>query len=99
MRMKHEYQLRNLKKWTHENPDVRAFCSLLIAMPHILHGEMRIALKILTMILIQGYSNCHDGILYPNIGGAGPERFDQCVSDAENLINTQTLGNEFNPSQ
>ena len=60
---------------------------------------MRIALKILTMILIEGYSNCADGSLHPNIGGNGPARFDQCMSDVENLISTYTLGNAFDPSQ
>ena len=67
-------------------------------MLRILHGEMRIYLKILTIIVIEGFSNCVDGSLCNNIGGAGPARFDQCMYDVQSLINTQTLGNDLNPS-
>ena len=60
---------------------------------------MRIVLKFLTMILIEGFSNCVDGSPNPSVGGDAQARFDQSMSDVEKLINTQTLGNEFNPSQ
>ena len=46
-------------------------------MPRILHGEMRVALKILMMILIEGCSTFFDGSICHNVGGAGPARFDQ----------------------
>jgi len=100
LRMKQEYQLKNLRQsLNHANPDVRAFYSLLTAMPCILHGENHICLKILKMILIEGYSNCLDGSLYSAIRGNGSARFDQYVKDVERLINYEILGDEFNPSQ
>ena len=62
-------------------------------------GGNRIGFKILNTILIQRYSNCMDGSLDPKIGCTRPDRFDQFMSDKENLVKTQILGNDFNPSQ
>ena len=73
LRMKNEHLLDNAKKsLKHANPNARAFYRLLTAMSCTLHGEMMIALKILNMILIEGYSNFIDGSSCPNISGAGP---------------------------
>ena len=78
---------------------MRAFYGSLTAMTCILHGEMRISLKILNMILIEGHSNWLDGILHSSIGDTGPDRLDRYTCDIENTINIQILGDNRNPSQ
>ena len=77
----------------HANSDVRALCSLSTATSRVLHGEMRIDLKFLTMILIEGHSTWLDGSFCHNIGGVGTALFGQHTSDVGKLINAQMLGN------
>ena len=81
------------------NLKVGEFYSLLMAIPCVLYGEMRISLKILHMTLIEGYSNCADRSSYSNISGTRPARFDKHAHDIEIAINVEILGDECNPSQ
>ena len=90
----------NLKKeLEHDNPDVQCSCSLLTTIPCMFHGEMRISIKFIQMIFIEGHSNCVDGNLCPNISGLGPARFNQHMLDVENVINDETLGEIDNEAQ
>ena len=98
--MKREYEINSLlKSLNHANPDMRAFHSVLTALPCMSHGEMRISLITLNKIFIEGYSNCVEGSTCSYIGGTGPARFTKCIEDIENIVSKYILGEEFNPVQ
>lgn len=91
--MKNEHEMLELRKaLDYASPDVRAFYSLLITMPCILHGEMRLALSIINKCMIEGYSNCIEGTLHSNIGGTGTARFEKYIEEFEDIVNKKILG-------
>ena len=68
------------------------------AAPCVLHGENRMGLKMLTMLLIEGLSNARDHKLYPNIRSEKTRR-ELFIKKVEEHINTSILGCPGNPAQ
>jgi len=76
----------------------KAFLSLHDAVPCILHLENRVGLKFFTMLLRSGLSNAVSGKTFSVLTAKG-NRFDSFFSAANDIVNTNVIGTEFNPGQ
>ncbi len=66
--LQHENRLRTLLDQVNHTEGVgEALFLVMQAMPCILHCENRVCLKILTMILIEGYSNAESGVILSSV--------------------------------
>ena len=65
----------------------------------MIHGETRLVLKTLSVIFVEGCSNCVEGIFNANTGGQSPARFDQCIKHVEKVVNEQILGSDLDCAQ
>jgi hypothetical protein len=68
------------------------------AEPCILHCENRVCLKILTMLLIEGYSNAEAGMILSDYNARNKKvRCEEYMRWLQKIINTRILGDEFDP--
>jgi hypothetical protein len=71
---------------------------VLQAVPCILHCENRVCLKILTMLVIEGYSNAEAGLILNEFNARNKKaRRDKFIKCLQTIINTKILGDEFDP--
>ena len=77
----------------------RALFLLMQAIPCVLHMEMRVGLKLLTMLLLEGLSEAAAGSLtFPDARTVN-QTVRAYVNVIETTINERVLGEEWNPSQ
>jgi len=70
---------------------------LMETIPCILHMENRVGLKLLTMLLLEGITRSRDGLLFTEIGSE-KGRVKAYIKCTEDIMNTQILGGQHNPS-
>ena len=96
------------KEWTLRNLSAevkacarseRALFLLMQAIPCVLHMEMRVGLKILTMLLLDGLAAAKDSTLTFPGAKTEKQRVRAYVKEIEKIINENVLGEEWNPSQ
>jgi hypothetical protein len=95
----HESQLRQLLDQVSHCEGVGVALFLVLqAVPCILHCENRVCLKILTMLVIEGYSNAEARLILSEFNArnkkASGEEYSTCL---QKIINTKILGDEFDP--
>jgi hypothetical protein len=97
----HEYKMRLLlDQVQHCEGTGLALFLVLQAVPCILHCENRVCLKILTMIISEGLSNAETGRILTNISCTSKKlRMEAFISELQRIINTEILGDEYNPMQ
>lgn len=88
----------NLKKLSHCTTLEASIIALLHKIPCSSHAENRIGIKLLTMVLMEGFSNAVEGLLFAHITSA-KERIKAFATQIENILNTQILGDDYGPSQ
>ena len=94
-----EYKLQqHLKKVAHCTKLEASLIALLHKIPYILHCENRVGLKILFMLLHEGYSNVLNGTLFAHIRGEN-NRIVAYAQEIERILNTYILGDEDGPAQ
>lgn len=72
--------------------------ALLHKFPCILHCENRVGIKLLTMLLIEGFSNVQQGLIFGHIRGM----HDRIIAFAEriqSILNNEIIGDEDGPAQ
>ena len=87
----------NLKKLSHCTTLEASIIALLHKIPCSLHAENRIGIKLLTMVLMEGFSNAVEGLLFAHITSA-KERIKAFATQIENILNSQILGDDYGPS-
>ena len=94
-----EYRLRKLQEETgaSERPETAMFL-LMQAVPCILHLENRVALKLLTMVVLEGISKTNEGLLFADVQGSR-ERLSHYISSIEKCMNETILGTVNSPAQ
>lgn len=94
-----EHKLRqHWKKLKHCSKLESALIALLHKIPDILHCENRVGIKLLTMLLKEGFSNVQKGFLFGYIRSER-ERLERYAKEIENILNTIVLGDEDGPAQ
>jgi hypothetical protein len=94
-----EHKLRQyLKKLEHCTTLEQALIVLLHKIPCILHCENRVGLKLLSMLLQEGFANVKKGYLFGHIRSE-KERISAYAQRIENILNTVILGDEDGPAQ
>jgi hypothetical protein len=88
----------NLKKLEHCFALEAAIIALSHRIPCILHAENRIGIKILTMILMEGFSNALEKIIFSNISSA-KDRITAYAEKIQEMLNHEILGDEDGPAQ
>jgi len=88
----------NLKKLQHCSALEAAIITLLHRIPCILHAENRIGIKILTMILMEGFSNALEKKIFGNISSA-KDRITAYAETIQEMLNNEILGDEDGPAQ
>ena len=88
----------------HEKPNPDRLFDLIMAIPCILHLEMRVGIKMLSMIVVRGIYNARKDILPwqmadENRSKAENPRIKQFVDKLEKTVNEQILGTEKAPAQ
>ena len=94
-----EHKLRcHLEKLQHCNLLDACMIALLHKIPCILHCENRVGIKLLTMILLEGFSNAQQGLIFSHIRCVRDRinAFAECIQD---IFNTQILGDDEGPAQ
>jgi len=69
------------------------------AVPCILHCENRACIKILSMVVLEGFSNAEVGHILQEEGNSKKKRKEAYISRLERIINTRILGDELDPLQ
>jgi hypothetical protein len=69
------------------------------AVPCILHCENRACIKILSMVVSEGFSNAEAGHILQEEGNSKKKRIEAYISRLEWIINTRILGDELDPLQ
>jgi hypothetical protein len=72
--------------------------ALMHKIPCILHGENRVGIKLLTMVLMEGVSNAIERKIFGHINSI-KERIKAYAMSIENLLNQQILGDDDGPAQ
>jgi hypothetical protein len=91
---------RLLLSLEHAREKPNAFLDLLKSVPCILHLENRVAIKILTVLLIHGLSLSDRGKLKaPAFANTSKLRMQHFVGAVEEVTNTKLLGSHVNPTQ
>jgi hypothetical protein len=94
-----EHKLRqHLKKLQHCSTLEQCLIVLLHKVPDIMHCENRIGLKLLSMVLREGFDNAKKGFLFGAIRSEA-ERIQRYVEHIEKIFNTTILGDEDGPAQ
>lgn len=75
-----------LSEISHGTTRENALFVLMSTLPCSLHGNNRMGIKIQTMLLLEGFSNCREGLLYPNIKSEG-KKVKQYLLDIEKIVN------------
>ena len=83
---------------SHCTPKETACFLMINAIPCILHMELRVGLKILTMLLVEGLSNVKERNLYVEIDSLGG-RISRFLQDVSEVVNKELLGTNENPTQ
>ena len=102
-RLRPELHLENklrqhLKKLEHCTKLEASLIALLHKIPCILHCENRVGLKILFMLLQEGFCNVKNGTLFPHIRGEN-NRILAYAQEIERILNNNILGDEDGPAQ
>ena len=88
------------KRLTHATRAEEALYYLFRAIPCILHLEMRVGIKLLEQLFLEGETNAYEGKIFGHIrGDVGNTRFQKYVETTETIVNKQILGTEMSPSQ
>ncbi len=94
-----EWKLRqHLKKLEHCTRLEQALIVLLHKIPCILHCENRVGLKLLSMLLREGFSNVQKGFLFGHLRSE-KDRIMAYAESIERILNTVILGDEDGPAQ
>ncbi len=94
-----EHKLRqHLKKLEHCSKLEQCLILLLHKIPCILHCENRVGLKLLSMVLREGFDNAKKGLLFGHIRSEA-ERIKKYVEAIEKIFNTKILGDDDGPAQ
>jgi hypothetical protein len=96
----HEERIRLLLEQVQHSEGVGAALFLVMqAVPCILHCENRVSLKILLMLLMEGFSNAQAGHILSGTCKSKRKHCKACSKLVENIINTHILGDKFDPVQ
>jgi hypothetical protein len=96
----HEFRVQSLLDEVKHSEGVGLALFLVMqAVPCILHCENRVAIKILTMLLIEGFSNAQAGNIMRQYGNSKKNRCKHYIDMVQRIMNTQLLGDEFDPVQ
>ena len=99
-RLKKEKELNECKlKLKYCSEDEHAFYRAVEAVPCMLHLGNRVGLVLMHLTFLEGYSNCEDESLFPNVGHSIRARWKKYAEEIEQLVNKSILGTEENPSQ
>jgi len=94
-----EKKLRDsLTKLEHCTKLEASIIALLHKIPCTLHAENRIGIKILTMLLMEGFSNAQKGLLFGN-KRSEKDRITAYAELIENIFNNVILGDDDGPAQ
>jgi len=80
-----------------ERPETALFL-LLQAVPCILHMENRVALKMITVLVLEGIKNVEDGLIFNELHGE-VQRIREYIQAVERIVNESILGDVWNPAQ
>jgi hypothetical protein len=69
------------------------------AVPCILHCKNRVCIKILTMLLIEGFSNAQAGTIFGHFSNSKKARCERYSELVEQIMNTGILRDQFDPVQ
>jgi hypothetical protein len=69
------------------------------AVPCILHCENRSCIKVISMIVSEGFSNAEAGRILSNESNSKKKRVEAFIASLEKIINTKILGDELDPLQ
>jgi hypothetical protein len=98
--LRHESKMRILlDQVTHCEGVGLALFLVMQAVPCILHCENRVCIKIITMIICEGFSNAEAGHILTEVGNNKKNRVQAYIKQLEKIINTKILGDEFDPMQ
>jgi hypothetical protein len=87
---------QHLKQLEHCSKLEQALIILLHKIPCILHGENHVGLKLLSMVLCEGFDNAEKGLLFAHIRSE-MERIKANVYQIEKILNTKILGDDDGP--
>jgi len=88
----------HLDKLQHCNTLEACLILLLHKIPCILHCENRVGIKLLTMLLIEGFSNAQRGGIF-NQFRSEADRIQAFAERVQYIFNTSILGDEDGPAQ
>jgi hypothetical protein len=98
--LNHETRMRLLLDQVHHCEGVGLALFLVMqAVPCILHCENRSCIKIITMIISEGFSNAEVGHICRCGGNSKKRLIEAFISRLEKIINTKILGDELDPLQ
>ncbi len=94
-----EHRLNDhLRKLQHCNSLEACMIALLHKVPCILHCEYRVGIKLLTMLLITGFSNAQSGNIFGDTVSI-EKRISKYAETIIHIFNNNILGDEDGPSQ
>jgi hypothetical protein len=88
----------NMNKLSHCSALEASIIALLHKVLCVLHAKNRIGIKIFLMVLMEGFSNALEKLLYPMIGSA-IERIKAYAERSEQISNREILGDDDGPVQ
>jgi hypothetical protein len=89
---------RHLEKLEHCSHLEACLIALLHKVPCILHLEKRVGIKLLTMLLLEGFSNAQLGLIFSQIRSE-LDRIKAFAERIQEIFNTCILGDEDGPAQ
>ena len=89
---------RHLEKLQHCSNLEACLIALLHKVPCILHRENRVGIKLLTMLLLEGFSNAQLGYIFSQIRSE-MDRIKAFAERVQEIFNTYILGDEDGPAQ
>jgi hypothetical protein len=94
-----EHNLKqHLEKLLHCSKLEQCLIALLNEIPCILHCENRVGIKLLTMVLLEGFSNATEGLVFGNICSLD-QRIQAYVVRIQSIFNPVILGDADGPAQ
>jgi hypothetical protein len=88
----------HLKKLEHCTKVEQSLIVLLHKIPCILHCENRVGIKLLTLVLHEGFDNVKEGLLFGHIRSVN-DRITAYIKEVERILNTVILGEDDGPAQ
>ncbi len=88
----------NINKLSHCSALEASIIALLHKVPYVLHAKNRIGINMSSMVLMEGFSNALEKLLYPMIGSA-IERIKAYAERIEQILNQEILGDVDGPAQ